>query len=198
MTMPRRLIFSRRRRSLFVAVLGMGFVATSSYAALFDLSALQPSTLFIQAGVGDQSTRAYVAGATWNWDWRRRYSAMAVSGYFEADLGRWTTDDRGVSSSTWATQIGVTPVIRLQPVGAANHWFAEIGVGANYIVPLYRTGHKRFSTEFNFGDHLGIGRQFGEYRQHELMVRAQHFSNAGIEHPNPGENFVQLRYSRRF
>jgi lipid A 3-O-deacylase len=79
----------------------------------------------------------------------------------------------------------------------AWHWFSEIGVGANYIVPLYRTGHKLFSTEFNFGDHIGVGYQFGGRRQHALMVRLQHFSNAGIEHPNPGENFVQLRYSRR-
>ena len=123
---------------------------------------------------------------------------MTVSGYFEADIGRWTTDDRGVSSSTWATQVGLTPVIRLQSSAAMSHWFAEVGVGANYILPLYRTGHKRFSTEFNFGDHFGVGRQFGERRQHELMLRVQHFSNAGIAHPNPGQNFVQLQYSRRF
>lgn len=29
-------------------------------------------------------------------------------------------------------------------------------------------------------------------------LRLQHFSNASIRHPNPGENFVQLRYARRF
>jgi len=60
---------------------------------------------------------------------------VTVSGYFEADIGRWTTDDRGVSSSTWATQVGLTPVIRLQSSAAMSHWFAEVGVGANYILP---------------------------------------------------------------
>jgi hypothetical protein len=195
--MPRNQNSHRYRRFLIVAVWGMSLAATSTYAAQFDLSALRPTTLFVQAGVGDQSTRAYVAGATWNWAWRREYSFAMASGYFEADIGRWTTDHRGVSSSAWATQVGLTPVIRLQPSGRPSRWFAEMGVGANYIVPLYRTGHKQFSTKFNFGDHIGVGRQFGERRQHELMVRAQHFSNAGIEHPNPGENFVQLRYSRR-
>ena len=30
---------------------------------------------------------------------------------------------------------------------------------------------------------------------HNLAVRLQHFSNAGISHPNPGEKFLQLRYS---
>jgi lipid A 3-O-deacylase len=187
----------RYLRTLLVALLGMSLVAPRVHAAQFDLGALQPSSLFIQAGIGDQDTRAYVAGATWDWQWRRHYSALTASGYFEADIGRWTTDDHGVNRSAWATQVGVTPVIRLQPVALANRWFGEIGVGANYIVPLYRTNHKRFSTEFNFGDHVGVGRQFGERRQYELLLRMQHFSNAGIEHPNPGENFFQLRYSWR-
>src|ERR1700680_4945873 len=188
--------YSFRRRPFLIVTL-LGLAATTTHAAQFDLGALHPSGLFAQMGIGNQNTRAYVAGATWNWDWRRQYSFVTVSGYFEADIGRWTTDDRGVSSATWATQVVLTPVIRLQPSGPVSHWFSEIGIGANYIVPLYRTGHKRFSTEFNFGDHIGVGYQFGGRRQHELMVRLQHFSNAGIEHPNPGENFVQLRYSRR-
>ncbi len=32
-----------------------------------------------------------------------------------------------------------------------------------------------------------------EGRPWEWLLRLQHFSNAGIEHPNPGENSVQLR-----
>jgi lipid A 3-O-deacylase len=79
-------------------------------------------------------------------------------------------------------------------------WGAPLGTGtgaANYIVPLFQTNHKRFSTEFNFGNHFAIGRQFGERSQHELALRVEHFSNAAIEHPNPGENFVQLRYAYR-
>ena len=190
--------FSRHHRAGFAALLGMSVVvASNTYAAQFDLRALQPSSLFVQAGVGDQDTHAYVAGATWTWNWRRHISFLTASGYFEAGIGRWTTDEHGVNRSAWATQIGMTPVIRLQPSGRTDRWFAEIGVGANYIVPLYQTNYKRFSTEFNFGDHFGIGRQFGQYRQHELMLRMQHFSNAGIAHPNPGENFLQLRYSRK-
>jgi hypothetical protein len=29
----------------------------------------------------------------------------------------------------------------------------------------------------------------------EVALRVEHFSNAGISHPNPGENFLQLRLS---
>jgi hypothetical protein len=94
--MPKSHIFSRYRRSMFAALLSLAL--TSAYAAQFDLSALQPSGLFMQAGVGDQSTRAYVAGATWEWNWRRQFSFLTASGYFEADIGRWTTDDLGGSA----------------------------------------------------------------------------------------------------
>jgi len=182
-------------RVLIALTLLMSLPTSRSYAADFNVGALQPSTLFIQGGIGDQRTYAYVGGATWNWRWSRQYSFLTASGFFEADIGRWTTDEHGVYSSAWATQLGLTPVIRLQPSGLVHDWLLEVGVGANYIVPLYRTGHKRFSTEFNFGDHIGIGRLFGAHQQHELVLRLQHFSNAGIEHPNPGENFVQLRYA---
>ena len=157
-----------------------------------------PSTAFVQAGIGDQSTRAYIGGFTWDWNWRHHYGFGTLSGYFDADFGRWTTDRNGVKGYAWMTQLGLTPVLRFRPTGAAADWFAEIGVGPNYILPLYRSGSKRFSSEFNFGDHVAIGRDFGGRGQHELALRAEHFSNAGISHPNPGENFVQLRYSYRF
>jgi hypothetical protein len=57
---------------------------------------------------------------------------------------------------------------------------------------LARTREKRFSTAFNFGDHIGIGYRTG---RGEWSLRLQHFSNAGIDTPNPGEDFVQLRWS---
>lgn len=195
--LKRRAILLRLYGGVIGIALALRFTDAPANAAQFDLAALEPSTLFIQAGIGDQSTQAYMGGATWEGNWHKHYSFLAVSGYFEAAAGRWITREEGFSSSAWATQIGLTPVIRLQPSGFGHDWFAELGVGANYIIPLYKADHKRFSTEFNFGDHLAIGRQFGERRQHELALRVEHFSNAGIAHPNPGENFVQLRYAYR-
>ena len=190
-----------RPRRVAWTVLGMFLIMNlpegRALAAQPDASSLRPSSLFIQAGVGDNDTRAYVAGATWDLPWSRQLNHMKLSAYFEAGVGRWTTEDSGVSSWSWVTQVGVTPVLRLQPSGAANRWFAEVGIGANYIVPIYQSQNKRFSTQFNFGDHVSVGRQFGERRQHEILLRLQHFSNAGIAHPNPGENFIQLRYAHR-
>lgn len=62
-------------------------------------------------------------------------------------------------------------------------------------MPLFSTGQKRFSSKFNFDDHVAIGRDFGHV---EVSLRGEHFSNAGISRPNPGEDFGQLRIAYRF
>lgn len=169
--------------------------APASHAV--ELPDLRPSTLFIQAGFAEDNTNSYVAGATWDWPWRRHTAIGTLSGFFEASAGRWSTDTAVPRDPNWATQVGITPVLRLQPEAWGGNWFAEAGIGANVILPIFRSSRKRFSTEFNFGDHVALGRMFGAERQHELVLRLQHFSNAGIDHPNPGENFIQLRYAYR-
>jgi lipid A 3-O-deacylase len=77
-------------------------------------------------------------------------------------------------------------------------WFAEGGVGATLMDRIYRTPDRSFSTAFQFTEVLGIGRSFGEKGAHEVSLRVQHFSNAGIKKPNPGETFLRLRYAYRF
>lgn len=193
--MPAHNCLARCLAGLAVLMLGSTARAMVVQGVVNDLI---PSTVFVQAGIGDQSTRAYVGGVTWDWKWRHQYGFGTLSGYFEAAFGRRTTDRNGVEGYAWMTQVGLMPVLRLRLTGSLADWFAEIGVGPNYILPLYRSGTKRFSTEFNFGDHLAIGRDFGDRHQYEVALRAEHFPNAGIAHPNPGENFVQLRYSYRF
>jgi hypothetical protein len=39
---------------------------------------------------------------------------------------------------------------------------------------------------------------FGDKDQFDLGLRLQHLSNAGIEHPNPGVNFVIMRLGYRY
>lgn len=109
-------------------------------------------------------------------------------------MGRWSTAGERGRDVAWITQVGLTAALRLQPHGQS--WFAELGVGANYRGPICRTDKKRFSTAFNFGDHVGVGWKFGEGERQELALRLQHFSNAGSRQPNAGENFWPLRYTR--
>ena len=156
-------------------------------------ASLAPTDVFVQAGIGDQKTIAHLAGLKWRLPCNYTFRFVGFTASIEAAIGRWHTEG-SEDGSAWPTQISATPTVRVHPAGASS-WFAEIGLGANYIVPLFKTGFKRFSTEFNFGDHFAIGRTLG---RSELSLRVEHFSNAGISHPNPGENFVQLRYSYRF
>jgi hypothetical protein len=151
-----------------------------------------PDWFLVQLGRASDTTAASV-GVGWDWRWQKRWGERGiVSGYHEVSIGHWRADTGG--SRAVVTQLGVTPTLRYWPDGQPRRWFIEAGVGANVLAPIYRTRDKRFSTAFNFGDHIGVG-----YRTAgaggEWSLRLQHFSNAGINHPNPGENFVQLRWS---
>jgi lipid A 3-O-deacylase len=159
---------------------------------------LSPSSIFVQLGLAD-STETLVAGLSWDWSWRKTFGRGQLGGDWEMSVGRWSTHyGPAPRASAWITQIGLTPVLRWYTDASRQTWFAEGGIGLNWLLPIYRSGGKRFSTTFNFGDHLAFGRRFGSSNGHEIALRYQHFSNAGIDHPNPGENFVQLRYSCRF
>jgi lipid A 3-O-deacylase len=155
----------------------------------------KPDAVFGQAGIGDH-VKSVAIGSLWDWDWQRPYRAGLLTGYTEVALGQWHVSHGGDDHS--ATQFGITPVLRLFPEGTATGWFLEGGIGANAISPRYENGSRRFSTVLNFGDHVGVGRRFGAQGEHEIVLRVEHFSNCGTDDPNPGENFVQLRYVKRF
>ena len=96
------------------------------------------------------------------------------------------------------TQLGLVPLLRYRFGEGRSNWFIEAGIGVSVMDPIYRTEEKRFSTRFNFVDVAGAGRSFGQRREHELSLRIAHISNANIKKPNPGENFLQLRYAVLF
>lgn len=183
----------------YLAVTGLALASASVTAAPHrEQNRWAPSSFFLQLGTGDEKTDAYSLGATWDWHWARTTRFGQMTGYTEGTIGRWQTDNVGSTGTRWFTQFGATPVLRLYPAKLDGRWFSEIGIGANYITPVYHAGSKNFSTEFNFGDHIAIGRILDNARLSSIALRFQHFSNGGIDEPNPGENFTQLRYSVRF
>ncbi|MGC3980218.1 MAG: acyloxyacyl hydrolase [Steroidobacteraceae bacterium] len=182
------------RRAAVTGVLALS-LTTQAVASVADI--VKPTGAFVQAGFGESQTTAYVVGAVWDWRWQKQYAIGTITGFSDASIGRWATEADGIKGSAWATQIGLTPVFRLQPALFTQPWFIEIGIGANVILPIYRSDEKSFSTEFNFGDHFAVGRMLGDRHRQDIALRIQHFSNGGIKHPNPGENFLQLRYTYR-
>ena len=156
-----------------------------------------PTSIFLQAGTTG-NTHGFTAGVTWDWARQWTLGGGRVAGYWEASVSEWSYLAADARRTAWLGQVGLIPVFRYRPAGGASPWFFEAGVGLTLTTSLYETDRKRFSTSFNFADHLTVGRNFGQYSEHEWSLRLQHFSNGGIKHPNPGEDFIQLRYAYRF
>jgi hypothetical protein len=156
-----------------------------------------PYGAFVEAGAADDA-RSLVAGVAWTWLQPAKWDGGHWSGYLETSVGEWACHKYpGSGYEACSTQVGVTPVIRFAPT-VFSRWFVELGIGADAVFPLYRSDGRRFSTVYQFGDHLGIGRKFGTEGRDEIELRGEHYSNGGYKNPNPGENWVQLRYMHWF
>jgi hypothetical protein len=153
---------------------------------------LAPDAAFVQWG-SNPGARTATAGLVWDgrrvW---RPFGAIRLSYSTELSLGHWRADGAADGRHSSHTAFGWTPTLRMEPTSRFG-LFAELGIGAHLITPVYRRGDRRFSTAFNFGDHIGIGWRPESWRGGEVSLRFQHFSNAGLKQPNPGDNFVQLR-----
>ena len=183
------------RRIIVVATVAALALLAIPPAAGFEAA---PDALFIQVGSGDASAGQAVAGLQWDWAWPgRRLGSDRVRASWEVSIGRWRAEPEGATA--WYTQVGITPALRYEFAPRASRtWFVEGGVGLNVITPNFLAGRRRFSTEFNFGDHLAVGWRANRGPISEVALRVQHFSNAGIDSPNPGQNFLQLRVAKSF
>lgn len=154
---------------------------------------------YLQYGETSQrsDTASYTFGVTKSMGWSHRALGVQATGYWDLDATRLSANNPvGRDDKTWV--LGVTPTLRLRLEEGRSPWFVEGGIGVSYSDVLYRNQVKQFSTRFNFADHVGVGFSFGPQRNQELVLRLQHFSNASIKKPNPGENYVQLRYAYAF
>jgi hypothetical protein len=106
-----------------------------------------------------------------------------LPGYWEFSGAVW--DNRFESTA----DVGITPVFRFER--AAYYFEAAIGV---HLVQTRISASRTFSTSLQFGDHIGAGVRSGRF---DFGLRLQHISNAGLDHPNPGINFLlaRLQYS---
>lgn len=141
-----------------------------------------------ETGRGD-GTQMWRLGAQWNWDKKwfagRRWNIVA---YWDFTVGAWDGPQNALND------LGLTPTFRLQqrdfsPVAP----YAEAAIGFHLLSELRVSSAKIFGTNFQFGDHIGVGVRFGTRRRYDAGLRLQHLSNGGLGRPNPGINFLQLR-----
>ncbi|CAN5503278.1 acyloxyacyl hydrolase [soil metagenome] len=184
-----------------MAIATVGFALGNTAQAQSTDSAWVPSRFLVEYGHNDRGPATNVGrlGVIWPFDvsWNPWGNAN-LTAYGEATVGRFETRSSPERGKRGVTQLGLTPVLRLYPWGGTAGTFFEAGIGANVFLPKYKAGVHEFSTEYQFGDHLGMGWRFGTAAADEVALRFEHFSNGSIKEPNPGENFIQLRYSRGF
>jgi len=176
------------RKTKFLVFLSLSAAAG---AAMAQLPAQTPS-IYVQGDAAARGTHAFTLGATLPWGaWQKPLGSGVLSGFWDGYASHWSYHGAG-RDHLWL--LGLTPTLRWTPDEGRSAWFLQGGVGITLTDHLYRSGDEQFSTAFNFASHVGVGLRFGEARQQEVMLRLQHISNASIKHPNPGINYVQLRY----
>jgi len=152
----------------------------------------------LELGHGDGTDTNMGRGAI-QWDWGKRWfegQSWHLGGYWDLGLGYWRRDGVLPGQNDEITEIGLTPVFRLQQNDLTGP-YAELGIGF-HLLSKTSLGDKRFSTMFQFGDHLGVGYRFGTKGAFDLSYRYQHLSNASIKRPNNGINFNQIRVQYHF
>ena len=135
----------------------------------------------LEVGRGEDRTNLlrFAVIDRWNRAPRPLGRKWRLSGYWEISAALW---DNAVESTA---DIGFTPVFRFE----REAFYLEAAIGL-HLVQTHISAARVFSTAFQFGDHVGIG---WRSRQWDFSARLQHLSNAGLDHPNPGINFVLFR-----
>lgn len=150
---------------------------------------------FAQRGTGEE-VEAFTIGVLRNLpvSWLGERAKL----YGELSLSRWEARPHSPTDTGTLVQLGLKPVLRYVLIRGSVPTFAEFGIGLTVTSEVYRKSERKFSSAFNFGDHLAIGWAFGARREHEVVLRIEHFSNGNIRMPNPGENFREFRYVHWF
>jgi lipid A 3-O-deacylase len=173
----------------------LGLLSGLTLLAVGGALAAEPVSVYTEGGQTFQHgvhTRGVTLGL--RLPMQRTFWDGRITGAWDVYLSQWNSDAATGQDRHYA-QVGLVPMFRYRFDGGQSPWFVEGGVGLSYLDKTYYTPTGHFSTQWNFSDHLGVGRNFGDGGRHSLGVYVKHVSNAGLRQPNPGETFIQLRYS---
>jgi len=173
-----------------------GAYGTLVFLFLFSISARADLVDGVSAGVGysANNTIGYRLAVrksleTRWWDGDTGY----LSAYFEGGIHFWTRHDDDVLG------LAFSPVLtyNFDKVHPGLVPYVEGGIGGAYISET-SMGDRNFSTHFQFENRIGLGLRFGEEYRHDVNLRYMHYSNAAIETPNDGMDFLFLSYVLHF
>lgn len=156
-----------------------------------------PASFFVQGGRGDNGVGVLSAGVQWPFAWRRMALGGELSTQAEVFGSVWRARDFSGGREHFF-QLGLVPMLRWRAGQGRSPWFVEGGIGLSLTDERFLTPDKMFGSRLNFSDNLALGRNFGAEGRHEISLRMQHTSNAGLRKPNPGLNLLMLRYGSAF
>ena len=153
--------------------------AAAAWFCAFPSHAIDALALEVGYGEDRTSLLRFAVVERWNREPRPLGRKWQLTGYWDFSAALW---DNAVESTA---DLGITPVFRFE----RGPLYLEAAIGL-HLVQTRISASRVFSTAVQFGDHVGIGWYSGRW---DFAARVQHLSNAGIDHPNPGINFVLVR-----
>ncbi|MCL2915878.1 acyloxyacyl hydrolase [Shewanella corallii] len=144
---------------------------------------------------GEGDVQGVKLAAQYHTDWLSRLSEH-LHLYFETSANFWEFGANNRYDSNLV--LSLSPVIQypLFTLGE-QEVLAELGIGIALLDDTTFAG-KDVSTHYQFEDRLGLLTRFGSRDEHSVTLRYFHYSNAGLDSPNPGLDFVALSYAYRF
>lgn len=146
----------------------------------------QAADVTAAVGVTGDSTMVYRIAGQWDWDrswWKTDVGRL--TGYWDLGYTFWDGDKTASNHS-----LSFSPVFVYEFAGETVRPYIEAGIGVAAFSSTELEENK-LGSSFQFEDRLGVGVRFGE---HEIGLRALHYSNAGIKSPNDGVEAYTLHY----
>lgn len=118
--------------------------------------------------------------------WQPRLAGRSFDVALEVSAGRSMPPSGTAHGGIW--HVGLTPLVRYW---ITPHTAIEYGLGANVFSDTV-LGDKNISTAFQFGNSIGILHRYAG-TPWSTGLRFTHYSNASIDTPNPGQDYLHLR-----
>lgn len=114
--------------------------------------------------------------------------------YLEVSANLWRYGEDAEYDSNLA--VALSPVLVKQFSTLYNRaLFWEFGIGFS-LLDKQRFAGKDLGSHYQFEDRIGVIWQL--HHKAQLALRYMHYSNAGLQKPNPGLDFIALSYAYRF
>jgi len=150
----------------------------------------------VDAGNGNDGVKIVRLSAQirqWSREQEQENHAARSGLHWELGVAWWEAEER--ARVTGLYEANATPVYRFSLADPVPGLFVDLGIGV-HALSEHRIGERELGSQYHFGSFIGLGLMPGD-RRYNLSLRLQHLSNAGVELPNPGINFLLLRFGVR-